>query len=258
MIITRQRSWFELVTPDREDMDAFLRGYIGADAWRTPRRLWRRMHHSKAGILLAENRIPKFRRYQRGNFAMFPAGTTAKGAPGTVPNLQDITNATSSSSPTASRQQYAWDSDGGVEGDTDATTEASIVYADLTTQTDDSNDHTNDWWPDQPETNIGLDYDIRYDNEALTGNMDGVIADHLLPDNTGTDRVSGTWYLLDTVSNDHGDATHDGGIGVNRNNGIGKSPEFGVTTLNVDVEIRATGSGSALATCHLDLDVEGT
>jgi hypothetical protein len=247
-----------MVTPDRQDMDVFLRAYVGANAWRTPRALWRRMHHSKAGILLAENRIPKLRKYQRGNFNVFPAGTQQLIGPSTLPNMQDIANATSQTAPTPDRQQYAYDSDGGIEWD-EATTEAGIVYSTLTTGTDDANNHSNDWWPDQPETNIGLDYDIRYLNAVIDNHTGaGSMVDHLLADNTGTDRTTDVWYLLDTVSNDHVDASHDGGIGCNRPNGGGKSPNVGISTFTCDVEIRSTGSGSALTSMSFDLDCQGT
>lgn len=252
--IVRQLSWFEMVTPDRVDMDAFLREYIGADAWRTPRRLWRRMHHSKAGILIAENRIPKLRKLQRGSVGITVVANAAQqGADSAVPNLQNITNAHSEVAPTPARQQYRYHTDGGMEFDGDAQGESTIVYAALTTQTDDANDHTDDWWPDQPETSIGLDYDIQFNSESATG---GVV--HYLADNTGTNRTTATWYVLDTVFQDSADATHDGGIGFNRTNGVAKTPDVGLDTLTVTVEIRATTSGAALTSHDYDLDCEGT
>lgn len=262
--IIKPLRWWDMVSPTEEEMPDFLRAYMGKGMqFRTPKRMWEDLWMRKRGEMnhvigmrkagtIANFKGPK---YQKGIICATAFGVAADG---TEPNLQNITNATSSISPAPSRQQYAYDSDGGIEGDTDAGTEATIVYVTITTQTDDTNNHTNDWWPDQPDTNEGLNWDIRYLNEALTGSTTGIVLMHLLADNTGVNRTSATWYLLDTISNDHVIASHDGGIGVNRNNGTTKDPAFGVTTLDVDVEIRATGSGSAVTSMHFDLDVEGT
>jgi hypothetical protein len=189
---------------------------------------------------------------QRGSVSVTPFVNVIPTG-GVVPILSDIVNATSSVAPTPARQQYAYDTDGGMEADTDATNEASIIYVALTTQTDDANDHTSEWWPDQPDTSEGLNWDIRY----LNFSSDGGIS-HLFPDNLGVNRTTDVWYLLDTVSADHADATHDGGIGFNRTNGTAKNPNTGTNTLTVDVEIRATGSGVAVASHSYDLDCIGT
>lgn len=252
-IIHRPLRWWDMVTPSEQEMNEFLRAYVGADHWRVPSRRWQDLFMLNFGRLTESGRLKK---YQRGMVQLVGKSVqTAVYAGGVIPILTDITNATSSVAPTASRQQYAFDSDGGIEGDTDATTEATIVYVAITTQTDDANDHTNEWWPDQPDVNEGLNWDIRYLNESTPLNS-GVY--HLLADNTGTNRATNTWFLLDTVSNDHVDASHDGGIGCNRPNGTAKTPNVGLDTLTVDIDIRATGSGGPVASMSFDLDVEGT
>ena len=255
-VIVRPVRWWDFVSPQEEEMPDFLK--VIAQGWRTPKRHWEdlwRLRRGELNHVLGMRQAPKLRKRQLGIIGL--GRMRALQASGDTPNLQDITNATSSVAPQSSRQQYAYDSDGSMRGDLDATSEASIAYADLTTLTDDANDHTNDWWPNQPDTNEGLNWDIRYQNEADVG-PEPYTASHLLADNTGVNRTSGTWYLLDTVSNDHADATHDGGIGVNRGNGVAKTPDTGLSTMTVDVEIRATGSGSAVASHSYDLDVEGT
>lgn len=250
-------SWFDMVSPHPHEMPAFLRAYVGrGQEWRTPKRLWEDLWRLKRGdeglqMMLGKRQI-KFIKNQRGFIAMT---VVYQEDTGTQPLLTNITNSTSQVAPTAARQQYAYDSDGSMEQDVDATSEASIVYADLTTQTDDANNHSSEWWPDQPDVNEGLNWDIRYLNESTIGTN---FFTHLLADNTGTNRTTATWYLLDTVSNDHVNASHDGGIGCNRTNGTAKNPNTGTSTLTVDVEIRATGSGVAVASHSYDLDCVGT
>jgi hypothetical protein len=260
IILPGRPGWFGMVSPREEEMPEFLK--VIAQGWRTPHRKWEDLWRLRRGELNHVLGMREFNgpRRQRGSLSGGSVHRTAPAAGGSTPNLQDITNDVSSVAPTPSRQQYAYDSDGSIEWDDAATTEGSIVYAELTTGTDDANDHTNDWWPDQPDTNEGLNWDIQYLNEVLqlisgTGTQIG----HYLADNTGVNRTTATWYLLDTISNDHADATHDGGIGVNRPNGGGKGgDDVGVSTLDIDVEIRATGSGSAVASHSYALQVEGT
>ena len=255
--------WWDWVSPQGEqEMIPFLRVYMGkGKQFRTPKRMWEDLWMRKRGdmnhvmgmrkaVTITNFKGPK---YQRG--ILHPIGFWA--ADGVIPNLQDIAHADSSTAPTPSRQQYAYDSNGSMQGDLSAQQETTIVYTDLTDLTDDPNDHTNDWWPDQPETNEGLNWEIRWRNVQDVG-PEPYTADHLLADNTGVDRNVDEWYNLDTVSNDHADATHDGGIGVNRQNGTIKTPDTGLSTMTVDVEIGTDGAETALTSHSYDLDVEGT
>lgn len=250
-------SWFDMVTPSEPELLTMLRLLYGPNWFRIPRRKWEDLWRLRRGYLnslLGMRRLngPKF---QRGIIIATAAYQHSQG--GTVPVLTDITHSLTHVAPTPSRQQYAYDSDGSMEHDLNAEAESTIVYTDLTTQTNDTNNHTNEWWPDQPDVNEGLNWDIRYLNFVDAGPRP-LTAAHLLADSTGTNRVSGTWYLLDTISNDHADASHDGGIGCNHNNGTAKNPSGGTSTMTVDVEIRVTGSGSAVASHSYDLDVNGS
>ena len=244
-----------MVTPSEQEMLAVLRVLYGPDWFRQPRRTWEQIWRERRGELNHILGMRRFKgpRYQRGSMSVFPSAVSAAVA-GTVPNLQDITHAHQEVAPQSSRIMLGWDSDGSIEHYF-GNVISNIVYSQLTTQSDDSNDHSNDWWPDQPETNEGLNWDIRFDNE-VEGGVDGIY--HYLKDGGGVDRVSGTWYLLDTVSNNRADASNNGAIGINRLNGTAKSPSTGVATLDLDIEIRTTGTGSAVASQALDLEVEGT
>lgn len=252
--ILRPFSWYDMLRPSEQELIGMLRLLYGPSWFRIPRRKWEELWIFRRGSLNASLDLRRFRgpKYQRGiivGTAAYQGGTAL-----TDVLLSDIAHLVAHVAPTAARQSYAYDSDGGMRHDLDATTFGSIVYSDLTTQTDDTNDHTSEWWKLQPDTNEGLNWDIRYLNEATVG----TIVTHLLADNTRTNRVSGTWYLLDTVSNDHADATDAGAVGCNRTNGTSKNPDVGLGTLTVDVEIRATGVGSAVANHSYDLDCEGT
>lgn len=252
-----RRGWFGMVTPSEPELLNMLRLLYGPNWFRIPKRKWEDLWRLRRGQLNAALGLRDFKgpKHQRGIIAATAAYQQAP-AP-SVPTLTDITHADSSVAPTPSRQQYAYDSDGGMRHHLNATTQASIVYTDLSTQTDDTNNHTSEWWPDQPDTNEGLNWDIRWLNFVNAG-PELLTASHLFADNVGVNRTDGTWYLLDTVSNDHGDASHNGGIGCNRSNGTTKTPDTGLSTMTVDVEIRTTGSGSAVASHSYDLDVEGT
>ena len=259
--IIHRSGWFAMVTPTQQEMIDMLRAYLGPEWWRVPKRKWEdvwRLHRGNMNHVLGMRRFG-LRKKQRGSLSGFSVKRAVQVPAGDEPILTDITNATSSVAPNPSRQQYRYFTDGEFEGDTDAGLESSIVYTKITTQTDDSNDHTNEWWPDQPDTDEGLNWDIRYDNvtDTLVSGV-GTSVTHLLADNTGTNRTAGTWYLLDTVSDDSADGTHDGGIGYNRPNGSAKNPQVGLHTLTCDVDIRATGSGGPVASHSYDLDVEGT
>lgn len=249
------RSWFDMVTPSEAEMRNFLREYIGPDHWRVHQMRWRELFHRNAGILIAENRIPKLRKFQRGSVGITVVANAAQqgAGGGTEPALLDITNSESSVAPTAARNQIAYDVDGTIEYYF-GTELVNVVYAQLTTQSDDANNHDAHWWPDEPETDIGDDYDIQYNSET-EGGTGGTF--FYLRD-ISANRTTATWYLLSTVSDDHADGSANGAIVLNRANGTAKTPNTGTATLTVDVEIRATGSGAALASHTLDLTSIGT
>lgn len=247
-----------MVTPREEEMPGFLRAYMGKGMqFRTPRRMWQDLWMRKRGDMnhiLGMRKFGKIKaftgpKYQKG---MIVIATGVTSGATTEPNLQNVTHTNSQTAPTQARIFLAYDSDGSLRFDGDATTAATIAYADLTTQSDDSNTHTNDWWPDQPETNEGLNWDIQYNTTTHTG-----VGTHWLFYDGAANRTISTWYLLDTVSNDHADAIPDGAIGINRGNGTAKTPDTGSSDGQADVDIRATGSGSAIATHTTDFTVDG-
>jgi len=251
--IIRPLRWFDMVTPSREEMDRFLREYIGPEHWRVPHMRWHELFLRNAGILIAENRIPKLRRFQRGSVSVHvQANAAQQGVSGDIPDLSNVVDEESNVAPTASRMNLWYDSDGEIRFY--AGTALNPTYAQLTTQSDDANDHTLEWWPDNPETNEGLNWDIRYTNLVETGTS----TSEQYFSNASVDRIEDTWYLLDTVSNDAGDGVNDGCIRLNRNNGVAKTPSTGTFNVDVDIEIRVTGSGSAVASHNLDLTVTGT
>jgi hypothetical protein len=242
-----------MVTPSEQEMVGILRALYGPDWFRQPKRTWEQIWKERRGEL---NHILGMRagpKYQRGSVGITVVTFPKLG--GTQPELSDIDNSFSTVAPAIARQSLWYNSDGSIQWDEVSGSGAFIVYAKLTTQTDDANDHTNEWWPDQPETNEGLNWDIRYTNLVVTPT---VTAQHYFEDGAGADRIEDTWYLLDTVSNDGGDGTDNGAIGCNRTNGTSKNPNPGSGSINLDIEIRSTGSGSAVASQNVDLEVIGT
>lgn len=257
--IRKPWSWWDMVSPREEEMPDFLRAYMGKGMqFRTPKRMWQDLWMRKRGELnhvLGMRKFGTIRNFtgpkrQRG--ILHPIGFWGGG--GTEPFHTDITHTESNVSPTRSRIHVWWNSDGEIRFYSG--TGVSPTYADLTTQSDDSNNHTGEWWPDEPETNEGLNWDIRFTNE----NNSGVLtADWKFYDTGGAaDRIVDTWYVLDTVSNDAGDSITHGSWGCNRNNGTEKNPNTGSGTLEADIEIRTTTSGSAIATNTTSLTVVGT
>ena len=253
-------SWWDMVTPREEEMPAFIRAYVGKGMqFRTPKRVWEDLWRLKRGYMNSILGMRKFGKitnfkgpkYQQG--ILHPIGFYH--SLGSTPNLQNITHTESNVAPAQSRISIWYDSDGGIEFWSGTGGVTSVLYSPLTTQSDDSNDHTNDWWPDQPDVNEGLNWDIRY--TALTAGGAGGIF-HYFQTTVPADRVEDTWYVLDTVSNDAADATDEGAMGLNRANGTAKNPSTGTATLDVDIEIRTTTSGSAVASHTLDLAVTGT
>jgi hypothetical protein len=259
IILPGRPGWFGMVSPREEEMPEFLK--VIAQGWRTPKRKWEDLWRLRRGEL---NHVLGMRQFgslklQRGSVgARVQAAAAQQGAgPGTIPDVSDITNLFQQVAPAIARQSVWYESDGTIQWDEVSGGLASIVYAQLTTQTDDANNHTLEWWPDNPETNEGLNWDIRYTNLTEGGTP---TATHYFEDpaDSGLDRDENVWYLLDTVSNDGGDATDDGAIGLNRNNGTAKSPSTGIADIVVDIQFRPTGSGGQIATHTVDLTVEGT
>lgn len=248
-----------MVSPREEEMPDFLK--VIAQGFRTPKRKWEdlwRLRRGELNHVLGMRRSPTLRKRQRGSVSVHvQAAAAQQGAAGggTVPELFDIQDNYDVAAPAIARVSIYFDSDGTIQHDLAAAGAGTIVYTQLTTQSDDANDHTFNWWPDSPETNEGLNWDIRYTNHSQNGTL---TAFHLFETSGSVDRVEDTWYLLDTVSNDAGDGLDEGALGCNRSNGTGKSPSTGVGDIIQDVEIRTTGSGSAIASCNVDLEVEGT
>ena len=264
-IIVKPLRWWDMVTPREEEMPGFLRAYMGkGKQFRTPKRIWQDLWMRKRGEMNHVMGMRKFGtiknftgpKYQRGIICATAFGVAPAGG-GTDPSLLDISNHWHQTAPVQARQFYGYDSDGSMEWE-ETSTFANIVWGtELTTGTDDSNDHTNKWWPDQPETNEGLNWDIRYLNEVLNGRGGTSGGMHLFK-NAAVNRNSGQWYLLDTVSNDRVNGTQDGAIGHNRGNGTTKNPDSGHSNADVDVEIRVKDTGIAVASHSYVLDTGGS
>jgi hypothetical protein len=241
-------SWWDMVSPQGEqEMIPFLRTYMGkGKQFRTPKRMWEDLWRLKRGDMNHVMGMRNFKgpKYQKG---IICAAQAFGGAVSTEPDLSDVAHDKATSS-AATRIHIAYDSDGTIEHYF-GTTALSILYTKLTTQDNQTaNDHTLEWWPDSPETNEGLNWDIRYTN--LTSAFTFFFT------TTGTApaaRVEDTWYLLDTVSNDHVDATTAGSLAV-RITAKGTGTTNGIT----DVEIRPTGGGSTVASHNVNIQVIGT
>lgn len=273
--IIKPVSWWDMVSPREEEMPDFLRAYVGkGKQFRTPKRKWEelwRLHRGDVndilGVRRAQSISNRFKgpKYQRGVLSPIGFWVEPAGGGGTEPDLSDITNTESNTAPTRSRTHVVYDSDGSILFYT-GTAINPDPYTQLTTQSGDANDHTNEWWPDQPETNEGLNWDIRFTNENDSGAPTASWKFHrwVGSPQVSTARTVDVWYLLDTVSNDADpvgspEVGHTrGSYGVNRNNGTAKSPSTGTATQEADIEIRATGSGSAVASHLVSLVVTGT
>jgi len=252
--IIKPYSWWNMVSPQGErEMIPFLRTYMGkGKQFRTPKRMWEdlwRLKRSDMNHVMGMRKFGKITnfkgpKYQQG--ILHPIGMwAAAGGGGTEPDLSDVAHdkATSAS---ATRVAIAYDSDGTIEHYFGSTL-AALIWSQLTTQDNQtSNDHTSEWWPDNPETNEGLNWDIRYTN--LTSAFD----DQLMT-TVPADRIEDTWYLLDDVSNDHVDYSNQGCLQV-RITAKGTGTDNGIT----DVEIREKDTGSAIASHNVNIQVIGT
>ncbi len=246
--IIRPLRWWDIVSPQGEqEMIPFLRTYMGkGKQFRTPKRMWEDMWRLKRGEMNHVMGMRKFGsiknfkgpKFQQG--ILHPIGFWAPS--GTEPALTDITHSRTVANP--SRIQIAYDSDGTMEHYFGGNV-GSVVWTQLTTQTDDSNDHTSEWWPDSPETNEGLNWEIRYTN--LTNAFSFVFQ-------TGAaDRTEDQWYVLDDVSNDHVAASREGALVV-----LVTGKSSGTTIGISDVEIRVKETGSAVASHNVDITAVGT
>ncbi len=253
--IIKRASWFDMVTPSERELNAMLRLLYGPDWFRVSRRKWEDLWRRRRGHLNAELGKRNFGTLKGQRGFIMATAVYKEPAAGTTPELTDITHDHTAVSPNQSRIHVMYDSDGRIRWDELSGTVSSLVYADLSTGTDDTNDHTSEWWPDSPDTNEGLNWEIQYTIVSETGTCTrrkfqtvGLVNRAAAP----------TWHLLDTVSNDGGDALNSGCLAVHRGNGTAKTPETGTGEMTLDIDIRATGSGSSVADHRVDLTVNGT
>jgi len=110
----------------------------------------------------------------------------------------------------------------------------------------DANDHTSEWWPDNPETDEGLNWDIRYTNVA-----DAFDWSFRRPDGSPPgSRLVDIWYVIDEIDQDLADGSTMGALVIAI---TGK--DVGTSDGIADIEIRATGSGAAVASHEVNLQV---
>jgi len=256
IILPGTPSWYGMCKPQLGEMETFLKRFKQPEFWRVPKIHWQQLWLENRGDLnhvLGVRHFGKIKgpRYQRG--MLHPAGFwhDPPAAGGDAPALTDITNTYTTTAPTNAGQQVRYHTNGYIDWD-EAVNFASIVYAQMTTDTDDANDHTYEWWDAAPSTGEGANYDIRY--TGTTGTWTKIFYD------TGgaANRVVNTWYLISTVYADSGDGVADGCLRQHKPGGNAKSPNPGTVTGTIDVEIRATGSGSALASHTVDLTSTAT
>ena len=247
-------SWWDMVTPREEEMPGFLNTYIGkGKACRTPKRRWEDLWTQKRGEMNHIIGVRKFKtitnrkgpKYQRGIICAAAFGVAAGG--GTTPALTTITHDHIGASG-AQRIHIVYFTDGDIRWEEGSITIANIVYAQLTTDSDDANDHTSEWWPDNPETNIGLSYEIQLASDTGTNAFT-----HIFKTAAGANRNVAQWYNLDTVSDDSANASQNGSLGVSV---IGKDPAS-VDSVG-SVEIGLDGTSSSLASHTVDIFVSKT
>jgi len=250
IILPGTTSWYDMLRPRPGEPEDFLKKFIGAGWWRTPKRkkeeLWL-FKRPELNHVLGMRKFPTLRRLQRGSVSVYTFNYPySAGGGGDAPALTDITNTYTTTAPTNASQQVRYHTNGYIDWD-EAANFASIVYAQMTTDTDDANDHTYEWWDAAPSTGEGANYDIRY--TGTTGTWTKIFYD-----TTGAaNRVVNTWYLISTVYADSGDGVADGCLRQHKPGGIPKSPNTGTKTGTIDVEIRLKDTGSALASHTVDL-----
>lgn len=250
IILPAGNSWYGMISPRAWEMPEFLK--LAGQGWRTPKRKWEQLWMDQRGNFNAQlgRRIFKGPKYQRG--ILHPVGFWAEPAGGDAPALSNVTSSSTVAAPTVLLIFLGYDTDGYLQwsGEHQGLV-GTMTYSTLTTQSDDTNDHTAEWWDANPSTNIGASYDIQYNTVTETDGGGGTLF-HYFKDGTGTNRTISTWYLISTIDADRADGVNNGCLGIRRGGGTAKSPDPGTSRLQVDADIRATGSGGVLATHSLD------
>lgn len=243
------RGWHDFLRPRQGEPEQLLQTYVGTDWWRTPKRKMEELWLLKRPELNHMLGLREFKgpRRQRGSVSAFAYGPVVPA--GAAPALSTITNTYTTAAPDNPRQSIMYANDGTILWDEVIGAGTGIVYAVLTTQTDDANDHTYEWWDAAPSASIGASYDIRYTAAAF---------DFIFTDGTDTDRTINTWYLIQTVAADGGDGITRGCLQEVKPAGTAKTPSPGTDVGTATVEIRATGSGSALASHSITLTCTAT
>ena len=243
--------WTDLVKPNEEHMNWFLRRYVGADWWRTPMMTWRELFTRKRGQLNhirppMKSKIHVFNgpKYQRGMIVMATQfGVAPPPVGGTNPAETDVRHTHTTTAPQNARQAIRWTDNGFLEWDAFGGALNNGTYAILTTQTDDTNDHTDEWWPDQAEANIGDSYEIQFTN--VTTPFTFTLA--TLTANRNVDQ----WYNISDVYDDSVGNTSDGCMHLNRVGGTSKNPNPGTANGQVDMEIGENGTSTAISSAEV-------
>ena len=252
IILPGTSRWYDMVSPRAWEMPDFLK--LAGQGWRTPKRKWEQLWMEQRGNFNKQlgRRVFKGPKFQRG--VLHPVGfwfePPSGGGPAT--NLTNVTSSSTVAAPTSLILLLGYDTNGHLEwiGEHQGLI-GTAVWSTLTTGSDDANDHTDEWWDANPSTNIGASYDLQYNTVTETDGGGGTVF-HYFKDGTATNRTISTWYLISTVDADRADGSNAGGIGIRRGGGTAKSPVTGTSRVQVDVDIRATGTGSALATHSID------
>lgn len=250
IILPGTSRWYDMVSPRAWEMPDFLK--LAGQGWRTPKRKWEQLWMEQRGNFNKQlgRRVFKGPKFQRG--VLHPVGFWFEPpAAGPATNLSNVTHTHTEVAPTVSTILLGYDTNGHLEWDAFGGVISNLVWGTLTTGSDDANDHTDEWWDANPSTNIGASYDLQYNTVTETNGGGGTVF-HYFKDGTATNRTISTWYLISTVDADRANGSNAGGIGLRRGGGTAKSPDPGTSRLQVDVDIRATGTGSALATHSID------
>ena len=246
IILPRTASWYNMCKPQPGEMETFLKRFKQPEFWRVPKIHWQQLWLENRGNMngVLGRRVFRGPKFQRGMLG--PIGFWHDPpAVGAAPALTDITNTYTNVAPTNSHQHIRYHTDGYMQLGEGATAAAAhAAYVQITTTTDDANDHTDEWWDAQPSTAEGANYDIRY--TATTGTWTKIFHD-------GTaDLVVNTWDLISAAYTDSLTAGN-GCLRLAKPGGTAKSPNPGTNAATADIEIRLASSGSALATQTVDM-----
>ena len=251
IIFPSTTSWYNMVSPRIWEMPDFLK--LAGTGWRTPQRKWEMLWRERRGDfnhILGKRRF-KSPKFQRG--MLHPIGFWGSGGGPSV-QLTNITHSQSAVAPTPARIHIAYNTNGQIYWDSYTGVVDNCVYAQLTTDSNDTNDHTAEWWSSNPSAGQGSNWDLMYSNVTETG--DGFV--FYFRELSGIDRTISTWYSINTVWADVADGTNPGALVVGRINGTAKNPLTGTYNLTIDIDIRATGTGGSVAQHTLDLTAIGT